>query len=32
VDGEDSSSPFTLGKSFEKMLIAELEDRRIAAV
>jgi hypothetical protein len=32
VDDEDSASPFGLGKSFEKMLIAELKDRRIYRV
>jgi hypothetical protein len=32
VDDEDSSSPFGLGKSFEKMLIAAVEDRRISTV
>jgi hypothetical protein len=30
-DDEDSSSPFVLGKSFEKMLIADLEDKRLSS-
>ena len=30
-DDEDSASPFALGKSFEKMLIAEDENRRISS-